>query len=109
MDMNGKVVMITGASRGIGEAAARAFAAEGAHVVLAARSGDRIGEIAQEIGNGAIAVPCDVARFWEVQAVVDAARGEFGRLDVLIGNAGIIEPIAELDQLAALHSVLNVE
>ena len=96
MTLEDKVVLITGASRGIGEAAARAFASEGARVVLTARGADRIAELAAEIGGGAVAIPCDVARFWEVAAAVDAALSTFGRLDVLIGNAGAIDPIAHL-------------
>lgn len=96
-DMSGKVVMITGASRGIGEAAARLFAEAGASVVLLARSADRIAEIAGEIGDAALAVPCDVARAWEVEAAVDAAVKAFGGLDVLVNNAGVIEPIQRLE------------
>ena len=96
MDMTGKVVLITGASRGIGEAAARGFAAAGAKVALAARGKDRIASIAGEIGPSAMAIPCDVSRFWEVEAAVGATVSEFGRLDVLIGNAGAIEPISRM-------------
>ena len=96
MDMTDKVVLITGASRGIGEAAARGFAAAGAKVALAARGKDRIASIAGEIGSGAMAIPCDVSRFWEVEAAVGATVSEFGRLDVLIGNAGAIEPISRM-------------
>ena len=96
MDMTDKVVLITGASRGIGEAAARGFAAAGAKVALAARGKDRIASIAGEIGSGAMAIPCDVSRFWEVEAAVRATLAEFGRLDVLIGNAGAIEPISRM-------------
>ena len=95
-DMAGKCVMITGASRGIGEAAARVFADAGANVVLMARSEDRIATIAGEIGERALAVPCDVSRFWEVQSAVEAARTTFGRLDVFINNASVIEPISHI-------------
>ncbi|WP_235866831.1 SDR family oxidoreductase [Salibaculum griseiflavum] len=94
--MNGKVVLITGASRGIGAEAARAFAEAGAKVALLARSEDRIAELAGEIGPAAIAIPCDVSRFWEMQAAVDATLKTFGRIDVLVGNAGVIEPISHL-------------
>ena len=88
--------MITGASRGIGAAAARAFAAEGANVVLLARSRESLVELAGEIGDQALAVPCDVSRYWEVEAAVSAAEETFGGLDVLINNAGVIEPISHL-------------
>lgn len=95
-DMTGKTVLITGASRGIGAAAARAFADAGANVALLARTEDSIAEIAGEIGERAIAIPCDVSRFWELQAAVSATIETFGGLDVFIGNAGVIEPIGML-------------
>lgn len=98
MIMTGKVVMITGASRGIGKATARIFAQAGANVVLLARNEDRIAEIAGEIGSSAIAIPCDVSRYWELAAAVDATVKEFGRLDVFIGNAGVIDPISHLSE-----------
>jgi len=94
VDMTGKTVAITGASRGIGAAAARAFAAAGANVVLMARDREAIAALAGEIGQAALAVPCDVTRFWEVETALAAAVKTFGRLDVLINNAGVIDPIA---------------
>lgn len=97
MQMQGKTVLITGASRGIGASAAREFADAGANVVLAARNGEAIAGLAGEIGAAALAVPCDVSRYWEVEAAVGAAVKTFGGLDVLIGNAGVIEPISHLD------------
>lgn len=96
MDMTGKTVMITGASRGIGAEAARVFADAGAQVALLARSAEAVGELAGEIGPKAIAIPCDVSRYWEVAAAVEATVNTFGGLDVLINNAGVIEPIAHL-------------
>ena len=96
MTLDGKTVMITGASRGIGAAAARAFAAEGANVVLMARGLDAIAEIAGEIGETALAVPCDVSRYQEVASAVTAAADAFGGVDVLVNNAGAIEPICHL-------------
>jgi NAD(P)-dependent dehydrogenase (short-subunit alcohol dehydrogenase family) len=96
-DMSGKCVLITGASRGIGESAARIFAQAGANVVLTARSAEAIAGIAGDIGESALAVPCDVSRYWEVSAAVDAAVETFGRLDVLVNNAGVVEPIARLE------------
>ena len=95
-DLSGQTVLITGASRGIGAAAARAFAKAGANVALCARSEDSIAELAGEIGSTALAIPCDVSRFWEVQAAVDATVGAFGGLNVLINNASVIEPISHL-------------
>jgi len=96
MDMQGKCVLITGASKGIGAAAARVFAAAGANVALAARNGDAIAELAGGIGPSAIAIPCDVSRYWEIEAAIAACHTAFGQLDVLINNAGVIEPIAPL-------------
>ena len=96
MNLKDAGVIITGASRGIGAEAAKAFAAEGAQVALLARKSEAIADLAGEIGAKALAIPCDVSRYWEVEAAVTAAQKAFGRLDVLIGNAGVIEPIAPL-------------
>lgn len=101
MDLSGKTVVITGASRGIGEAAARHLAELGASVVLAARSGEVITKIASEIeaaGGAALAVTCDVAQWDEVEALIAAAKEKFGSVDILINNAGVIDPIARLDE-----------
>ena len=95
-DMSGKCVVITGASRGIGAAAARVFADAGASVALLARGEDAIAELAGEIGEAALAIPCDVSRYWEVAAAIEAARQTFGSVDVLINNAGVIEPVAHI-------------
>ena len=97
-ELAGKTVLITGASRGIGEAAARAFVDAGANVVLTARSVDALNTIAGELGSQALALPCDVADPAAVQQVVDQTIAHFGGLDVLIGNAGMIEPISHLSE-----------
>ncbi len=96
MEFEGKVVLVTGASRGIGEATARAFAAEGAKVMLTARGTDAISAIAEDIGPSAKAVAMDAGRFEDVAAAVRQAEELFGGLDILIGNAGMIDPIAHL-------------
>ncbi|MBY6202956.1 SDR family oxidoreductase [Maritalea mobilis] len=95
-DLKGKTAAITGASRGIGAAAAREFAARGANVILMARDRDSIAGLSGELGKQALAVPCDVSRFWEVESALAAGADEFGSLDILINNAGMIEPVAHL-------------
>lgn len=96
MDMTGKTVLITGASRGIGAETARVFARAGANVALVARGQGQIADLAGEIGQQAMAIPCNVANAREVAAAVDATVETFGGLDVLINNAGVIEPISHL-------------
>lgn len=96
MDMTNKVVLVTGASRGIGAATARAFADAGAKVALVARSEKEIAAIAAEIGTAAIAIPCDVAEYAQVVSAIEKAVAAFGPLDVFIGNAGLLDPISHL-------------
>ncbi len=98
-DLSGKTAIITGASRGIGAATARHLAAEGANVVLAARSHDAIDTIAADInanGGRARAVPCDVARYDAVAALVGDTQEAFGSVDIVVNNAGLIDPIARI-------------
>lgn len=94
--MQGKVVAITGASRGIGAATAHVFADAGAEVVLLARSGTEISALASDIGRGAIAIPCDVGDPASVDAAMAQIVASCGGLDVLIGNAGVVDPIARI-------------
>lgn len=96
MDMTGKTVAITGASRGIGAAAARAFADRGAAVALMARSTADVDALAAEIGERAIALRCDVAAYEQVADAVARTVERFGGIDVLINNAGLMEPISHL-------------
>jgi len=84
----GKVVCITGAGRGLGRSLAEAFAAQGAQLVLGARSADEIDALASRLGN-AIAVQTDVRSAEDCERLVQAAVAEFGRLDVMVNNAGL--------------------
>ncbi|AJZ84384.1 MULTISPECIES: SDR family oxidoreductase [Streptomyces] len=99
--IEGKVIAITGASSGIGEATALLLAERGAKVVLAARRSDRIEALAARIteaGGEAVAVVTDVKRRADLSRLVATARERYGRLDVLVSNAGI-SPISALDDL----------
>ena len=108
--MAGQTVLITGASRGIGASTARIFADAGANVVLLARSAAAINALADEIGSAARALVCDVAQYGDLQNAVTTAAQEFGRVDVLIGNAGVIEPISLLSASDpdALGAVIDI-
>src|SRR6201989_48979 len=100
--ISGKVVVVTGASSGIGEATARLLAGRGAAVMLGARRTERLDQLAEEVRRPrgrATSRSTDVTRREALQRLADAAVAEFGRLDVLVSNAGIskIGPIADLD------------
>lgn len=88
--IEGKVVVITGASSGLGEATARHLAANGAKLALGARRLDRLRALAEELGAGAIAVQTDVADVQQVRHLVDSAVAAHGRIDVIINNAGLM-------------------
>ncbi|RUM01362.1 SDR family oxidoreductase [Rhizobium chutanense] len=100
-DIHGKVVAITGASSGIGEAMAKVLAASGAHVVIGARRTDRLEELARDIAakGGTVRLrPLDVTDRSQVEAFAGFARSEFGQLDVIVNNAGVM-PLSPLDAL----------
>ena len=94
-----KVIIITGASSGIGRATAVRLARCGARLALAARSADRLASLAAELGEDAFAVPTDVTKSAEVSRLVEATIARFGRVDALFANSGIYirGPIAEGD------------
>jgi len=93
-ELKGKVAIVTGASRGIGAAAAEALAAAGARVMLAARDGALAAEVAGRIGGKAMA--CDVADYGAVECMVAATEQQLGPVELLVNNAGVIEPIGML-------------
>ncbi|HJM61037.1 MAG: SDR family oxidoreductase [Alphaproteobacteria bacterium] len=93
MKLFDRIALVTGASRGIGRAIALAYAAEGAHLVIAARSGDALATLAHNIeseGREALAVVTDLADEAAIAALAEATLERFGRLDVLVNNAAII-------------------
>ena len=90
--LQGKVVLVTGASSGIGAATARLLASQGCRLVLVARSADKLQTLAEELGACAVAVPGDVTNGADAQRMVDAALSSFGRVDVLFANAGVYLP-----------------
>jgi NAD(P)-dependent dehydrogenase (short-subunit alcohol dehydrogenase family) len=95
----GKVVIVTGASRGIGEAAAVALAKAGASVMLTARDGTLTEKVAQSIvqaGGKAAARACDVSDYKAFELLVAETRERFGPVDVLVNNAGVIDPISRI-------------
>jgi 3-oxoacyl-[acyl-carrier protein] reductase len=99
IDLKGRVAIVTGAGRGIGEAAALALAACGARVALASRDEAACDRVAAEIarrGGTAMALACDVADLAAVTRLVEAARDRFGPIDILINNAAIVGPIGRL-------------
>jgi NADP-dependent 3-hydroxy acid dehydrogenase YdfG len=110
--IKGKVVLITGASSGIGEAAALLLAAQGAHTVLGARRLDRLQALVSTIeaqGGSAQAKALDVTDAADVQAFVDCAKDRFGRVDVIINNAGVmpLSPLSSL-KIAEWNQMLDV-
>lgn len=99
-NVEGKVVVITGASSGIGEETARELAANGARVVLSARREDRLAALAAEIGGDGVAyLKSDVSSLDDMQALVALAKDRFGRVDAVFANAGIM-PAGPMSQLA---------
>jgi NADP-dependent 3-hydroxy acid dehydrogenase YdfG len=89
--LRGRVALVTGASSGIGEAAARALAAEGVNVVVAARRAEKLAQLVAELGGEAFAVSGDVAVEADAFAMVAQTVERFGRIDILVNSAGMID------------------
>ena len=108
MRLDGTVALVTGASSGIGEATARALAAEGAKVALAARRKDRLDALAGELGG--LAIEADITSREQAVNAVETAAGELGRLDIVINNAGVMllgpivdAPVEEWERMISLN------
>jgi len=107
--LDGRVAVVTGASSGLGDRFARVLSAAGASVVVAARRLDRLEALVGELGDDALAVECDVADPDATQTLVDRTIERFGRVDVLVNNAGIGGPTpAESIELADFRQMTDV-
>ncbi len=97
--LKNKVVFLTGASRGIGAAAAQMFVTAGAKVALVARSVEPLERLAADLGDNAFAAPCDVSDRRALEQAIIKTKERFGEIDILINNAALIEPIGALVEL----------
>jgi NAD(P)-dependent dehydrogenase (short-subunit alcohol dehydrogenase family) len=98
--LEGKVALVTGASQGLGRALALSCAKEGANLVISSRSADALEAVAKEaraLGVEVLAVPADVSRSEDVQELVDATAERFGKIDVLVNNAGLLGPRVRIE------------
>lgn len=104
VDLSNRAALITGASRGIGAALAKSFAASGAHVILLARTQGALEAVDDEIrkaGGAATLIPLDLLKSSEVDKLGPALLERFGGLDIFIGNAGMLGPLTPAHQVAA--------
>jgi short-subunit dehydrogenase len=113
INLTNKVVLITGASSGFGEDAARLFAAEGCKVVLTARRLDRLQQLADEIQNAggeALAIPVDVNDLNEIKVMVESAIDIYGQIDILFNNAGFgqVDWFENLDPQRNIETIIRV-
>ena len=109
--LTGKTALITGGGRGIGRAIALAFAREGARIAVAARTAEQVEQVAQEIGNDAIALICDVADPTSVTRMFGELHERLGDADILVNNAGIAESatlVNTTDELWHRHLSINL-
>ncbi|WP_295989917.1 SDR family oxidoreductase [Rugamonas sp.] len=100
--LNGKVAVVTGASAGIGLAAAKRYAAEGAQVFITGRRQSELDKAVAEIGNGVIALQGDVANMDDLDRIYSAVKAQAGRIDVLFANAGFYE-LGKFGDISAEH------
>jgi len=117
--LQGRIALVTGASRGIGRAVAKAFAAQGAHLILTARTQGALEELDDEIfemsGQNATLVPMDLTDFEAIDQMGAAVFDRFKRLDILVGNAALLTPLSPMvqikpkdwDQVMALNVTAN--
>lgn len=111
MRLKGKTALITGGGTGIGLAIAERFVKEGAQVGISGRRIDTLERAAQSIGEGVLALPCDVAKEVDVKVIVQAMLAQFGRIDILVNNAATITsrtpltetPVADWDLMADVN------
>jgi 3-oxoacyl-[acyl-carrier protein] reductase len=113
MDLNNKYVLVTGASRGIGRAISKALAGKGAFLILSARTEDLLSEVKKEIitsGGRAEYIACDLARDEDILELFKKIKKDFGKLDILINNAGIAKggsivdfPVKDFDRLININ------
>jgi 3-oxoacyl-[acyl-carrier protein] reductase len=113
MDLNGKYILVTGASRGIGRAISKAVAGKGAFVILSARTENLLSEVKKEIaksGGRAESIVCDLGREEDISGLFEKIKKDFGRLDILINNAGIARggsiadfPVKDFDRLININ------
>lgn len=108
MNFENKVVVVTGASSGIGEALAHRFAALGAHVVAGARSIDKLQKVVESLPTLSLAVACDVSREEDCKKLIQRAVEAFGHIDVLVNNAGIsMRALFDDVDLSVLHRLMD--
>jgi NAD(P)-dependent dehydrogenase (short-subunit alcohol dehydrogenase family) len=114
VDLSGQVVLITGSSRGLGFILARELARQGCDIVICARDPEELEQVRAELATiraGILAVPCDVSDQQQVMQLVDAATERFGRIDILINNAGVIQvaslKAATVQDFVESHAIMS--